>query len=495
MTKIYVVDALMGTGKTSAVMRFLEDSIESTEDRFLYISPFRKDMQNLIERVSKVCTKNYFYTPELVEGSLLNGFKKLLRERKNIASTHALFKRYDEEVLELLKEGRYHLIIDEAMDCLEDAKLPVHPLSWQSWMDYGIITENKTTGLLDIHLDMVDETFFGYDFLKELDKYNVAYDNGHTLLFKIPINRFDVFKDVMIMTYMFKYSIQYYYFISDRKKYTIKYRYVGKDERGFKLVNQVKDAVVMTPDPSLFNIIDGGVNQVGRKRALSKKWFETKDKDDLKESIDTVVHDIWQCKESDLIWTVFKNYREEVGGSMDGFLSCGARSTNDYIDRHHVIYGINRYMNTNLPIYFKKRGVDVDQDMWALQDMLQWIYRSAVRKGEPINLYIPSERMRGLLKMWLNGEGDIKELERFVGQFMASTTEVGDRFADVVSRISHKHQSFATAKHWVEENLADKYKFTSRRKRMGRVIKGWVLENASDGVKTIPPTQDNVGEV
>ena len=458
MTKIYVVDALMGTGKTSAVMRFLEDSLESTEDRFLYISPFRKDMQNLISRVSKMCTKNHFYTPERVDGALLNGFKKLLREKKNIASTHALFKRYDEEVLELLKEGKYHLIIDEAMDCLEDAKLPVHPLSWQSWMDYGIITENKTTGLLDIHLDMLDETFFGYDFLKELDKYNVAYDHGHTLFFKIPINRFDVFKDVTILTYMFKYSIQYYYFMSDKKKYTIKYRYVGKDERGFKLVDRIKDAIRLKPDPSLFNLIegDGGVNHVGlstdKRRALSKTWFSTADKRPLKESIKTVVRDIWKCDESDLIWTVFKNNREEIGGDMDGFLSCGARSTNEYMDRHHVIYGINRYMNTSLPLYFGKRGVEVDQDMWALQDMLQWIYRSAVRKGEPINLYIPSKRMRNLLKMWLEGDGDVKELDQFVGQFMASTTELASPRASQPQNTGWKKTLLVNTDSWKGEN-------------------------------------------
>ena len=34
--------------------------------------------------------------------------------------------------------------------------------------------------------------------------------------------------------------------------------------------------------------------------------------------------------------------------------------------------------------------------------MLQWIWRSRIRKGENINIYIPSMRMRQLLKNWLD---------------------------------------------------------------------------------------------
>ena len=35
---------------------------------------------------------------------------------------------------------------------------------------------------------------------------------------------------------------------------------------------------------------------------------------------------------------------------------------------------------------------------------VQFIFRSAIRNGEPINLYIPSVRMRTYLKKWLDNE-------------------------------------------------------------------------------------------
>jgi hypothetical protein len=34
--------------------------------------------------------------------------------------------------------------------------------------------------------------------------------------------------------------------------------------------------------------------------------------------------------------------------------------------------------------------------------MIQFIWRSAIRDGKPIHLFVPSERMRTLLKDWMN---------------------------------------------------------------------------------------------
>ena len=47
-----------------------------------------------------------------------------------------------------------------------------------------------------------------------------------------------------------------------------------------------------------------------------------------------------------------------------------------------------------------------DKDLWALSNMVQFVFRSRLRKGEPINLYVPSSRMRELFLKWLNGDYD-----------------------------------------------------------------------------------------
>lgn len=61
-------------------------------------------------------------------------------------------------------------------------------------------------------------------------------------------------------------------------------------------------------------------------------------------------------------------------------------------------------MNPYIKQFFLDREVKVNEDVFALSELIQWIWRSRIRNNEPINLYIPSKRMRELLTGWLNGE-------------------------------------------------------------------------------------------
>ena len=55
--------------------------------------------------------------------------------------------------------------------------------------------------------------------------------------------------------------------------------------------------------------------------------------------------------------------------------------------------------------YFRKNETGFDQDAYALTHMLRWISRSAVRNGDPVTVYVPSKRMRGLLGGWIKSQG------------------------------------------------------------------------------------------
>ena len=63
---------------------------------------------------------------------------------------------------------------------------------------------------------------------------------------------------------------------------------------------------------------------------------------------------------------------------------------------------MNRFANPNIIQLFNKTGIEFDEDGYALSEMIQWIWRSAIREGKPIQLYIPSKRMRNLLIQWLD---------------------------------------------------------------------------------------------
>ena len=69
-------------------------------------------------------------------------------------------------------------------------------------------------------------------------------------------------------------------------------------------------------------------------------------------------------------------------------------------------------MNVSTKSFYKRYNVQVSEEGYALSTMLQWIWRSAIREGKDINIYIPSKRMRTLLIDWIysvSGEGDKDE--------------------------------------------------------------------------------------
>jgi hypothetical protein len=69
------------------------------------------------------------------------------------------------------------------------------------------------------------------------------------------------------------------------------------------------------------------------------------------------------------------------------------------------------YCNPNIKNYFLDKGIEIDENAFALGQLLQWIWRSAIRMNQPIWIYIPCARMRTLLTDWLN---DTKTNSEFI---------------------------------------------------------------------------------
>lgn len=106
-----------------------------------------------------------------------------------------------------------------------------------------------------------------------------------------------------------------------------------------------------------------------------------------------------------MIWTSYKLLKEQLENRhyRDGFVPCTAKATNKYIKYPYAAYCVNRYMNPVLLNYYTSRGCEVNADGYALSEMVQWVWRSAIRDGESsIRLYVPSSRMRRLFTGWLD---------------------------------------------------------------------------------------------
>ena len=76
------------------------------------------------------------------------------------------------------------------------------------------------------------------------------------------------------------------------------------------------------------------------------------------------------------------------------------RGTNDFIHCSHLVYLYDQNIN---PVVARWLGDSsrAFNDAYALTELIQWVWRSRIRRGKPITLYLPSPRMRRLFEVWL----------------------------------------------------------------------------------------------
>jgi hypothetical protein len=398
LTKVKVIDAIMGAGKTTWALNTIEQA--PIEQKFIYITPFLSE----VERVLKTIKSRKFVQPtNAVEGGRkLNSLKKQIENGENIAATHALFEMADDELIELLEASNYTLILDEVMDVIEKAS--VSPADIRLLLDKGYIkiVDNRVEWLAS----EIEYDYGRFDDIKLLAKAgNLFYFRNKFLIWTFPPQVFKTFKNVYIMTYLFNAQLQRYYF----DLHGIEYEFYG-----------IKDGELAEYDrfadnrEELFNLIDlyeGVHNRHGDEwTAFSSRWLERKDGEELiaiQKSISSYVRRVAKAKTKDVLWTTKQSVKIYLQGKgyTKGFIPLNTRATNEYADRSVLVYAYNKFMN---PVFekpfFQDNNITVDEDLLAVSDLLQWIWRSRIRKGEPIKLYLPSSRMRKLLKAWANYE-------------------------------------------------------------------------------------------
>ena len=150
------------------------------------------------------------------------------------------------------------------------------------------------------------------------------------------------------------------------------------------------------------------LNRIGdKKHDLSKTWYERNQDNclmnQLKNNVGNFFRNVCKAKSEQCLWTTFKDYKNKIRGKgyTKGFISCNLRATNEFRDRNCFAYLMNRYMNPIVKNFFIQNGVEVDEDKYALSELLQCMWRTSIRDDKPISVLITPSRMRSLLKQWI----------------------------------------------------------------------------------------------
>jgi hypothetical protein len=224
--------------------------------------------------------------------------------------------------------------------------------------------------------------------------------------------------------YLNKFNIQYKLksVIKQNDKYELCEYYEPNLEKYKKLIN------IYQPKNSRVEEFQINENKMGM---FSSSWYNiiSNDKNiehiiNLKLDINNYKQNILKkCKRENTMWTVYKVYQEKIIDNTTyidkntkekknitvdtlynkNFAACSLRATNVWDNKTNLFYLINRYMAPTIRNnYFQYQNVN--DDGYALSEMIQWIWRSAIRNDQPINIFIPSVRMRKILIKWLNNE-------------------------------------------------------------------------------------------
>lgn len=399
MATIRVVDACMGRGKTSAAAAYMASM--KGKRNFLYITPY-------LDEVDRICDMCDFSQPDTERGAKILDLKSMFRAGKDIASTHALFYLLDAEALELIRERKYSIIIDESIEMIRRENI--------SKKDFDLIIQHLAKVEENGRVIWMDNNYEGkFEDYMEMAISGSLYVRDTAMLYVMNPDVLNAFDEVIMMTYLFGGQYQKAYLDFFGFKYTICGIDINESDDGsigFRFT-EYPDRPPAMNYKDLINIInDDKLNAIGEpKYALSKNWFEQRSKDSadikrLRANLDNFIRRKCGASATSVIWTCFKGHHEKLigtGGRYRGsFLSLTARATNRYRDRTVVAYIANRFIDPNVLKFFADEGITIDTDEFALSEMLQFIWRSAIRDGKKITVYIPSKRMRELLIAWIN---------------------------------------------------------------------------------------------
>ena len=400
---VKVCDAIMGTGKSSAAITYIN---EHPDCKFIYITPYLDEAS----RIKTNCPGAHFVEPS----EKLNEYEHkkslhtaaLIKEGRNIASTHQAFKGYTPAMLEDVKSQGYTLIIDENVEVLERFDISEDDL--QLAIDAGYIADDG--GIFRI----VNENYHGkalrdlFYMIKSRELIRVEDKNNNLFYWVLPPELISSFQDVFVLTYLFEgQSIHHFLEI-----YNIPYEFVGIEKmeggqyRFCDCPGYVPEYVHKLKD--MIHILDNDkLNAIGDDYyALSMSWFDRADcVEQLKRNIYNCYRNIWEDVPAEKrLWGAYNSAKNKLRGKgySNAFLVFNARAVNGYRNRSHLVYPINIFMNVEEKKFYYLHGIDVDEDVYALSIMVQWIWRSEIRDGAEIYIYVPSRRMRTLLVNWID---------------------------------------------------------------------------------------------
>lgn len=448
---VTVIDSPCGSGKTSWA---IEEINRNTDRNYVVCTPFLDE----ITRYRGRCEVRDFTEPTNYGTTKIDDFNSRLEAGENIVVTHSTFLNATRETVDFIRNGNYHLILDEALDVVVefnktglvegDVRQQINEDDLDILFDKNMIQVDPETN----QVQWIDRNSGNskYSAVERMAKGGRLYlVRGRLLVCVFPPEMFRVFRSVTAMTYLFGGSQMKAYFDLHDIDYVVKS--VEATDGGYRLCDynttadvefkhKIRPLVTVVDNPELnlnYNLSMGWYDDPKRRtqaRTKALKSHVTHFFKNIAKASATREEIMWtcpskyeeimagerytgtkkivpQCVEHETLLKKAKKDSDDFSKHLKCFIPCNSKGTNDFRFRWALAYLCDISYNSMTSGFFLDRNeerrskglseITLDNDLLALSCLIQWMFRSRIRDGKPIHIYIPSKRVRGLFLDWL----------------------------------------------------------------------------------------------
>ena len=402
---VKIVDSIMGSGKTTWYMEYVN---RYPEQKYIIVVPYIEECNRILEK----CGEMGFVQPEAeYMPSKSASFHELLRTRHNIVMCHALFAclKLTEDEIALIGQERYTLIIDETPPVIEELSLNENEIGML--VSSGAIQIEEATK----HAKWSGGKNFpniASEVRRELERREYYYEND-SLFWTLPERLITAFAECMVFTFMFTGTHFEAYLRAKDIGYEVYHLADGELAIGEPSLREEKARI-----RTLLDICDNEKwNRIGEyeprgRRPFSISWWKNSKQPDRVRAQKNArcFFQHYGAKAGEAMWTLPARIHEEkncgIKDYASAFCPCNLRATNAFRGARYLAYLLDIYEPPVIKNWFAARGQMTNERVYALNMLVQWVWRSAVRDGQKIRLYLPSQRMRNILYEWLEIPGD-----------------------------------------------------------------------------------------
>lgn len=426
---VEILDSIMSSGKTTAIIDWMD---KNPQEKYIYVSP---NLSEVVDRIPN-SSKLDFISPSVDEfnSTKLEHLNSLLLEGKHICCTHKLYLSMNNFSMDLIASRGYTVILDEEIDVMQSYKgYSFKDVQWL--MKEGYIKQNESDGSVDWIKDdeLLNSSDHRYFYCKNLcDKkalYLTRFDINSVkaksvmMVTQIPVRLLECAKRVIVLSYLFKGSILDCFLklkgfeVKDFTDVTVEY----------KRPSYFKDLITVVPPEDLKNF------------NLTSYWWEHKstEKDGISKVQNYILRNARKYSNGDnrlVCWTIPKDRAKGVSTASKTaklvnpvgyvfskekvedetnedktktvktpcWLAQNTRATNNFAHKTVMIHCYNRYPLQDIASYLEDYNCKLDDDVFALSELLQWAFRGCVRKNQKMTLCLGSNRMYVLFQNWIN---------------------------------------------------------------------------------------------